>query len=72
MPSWRRLAFAHVADRCNVLMQYITQQGPESVLDVDELLLRESMDVMGGYTQSPLLSWHWINPKSFQSHPENN
>ena len=43
-----RLAFAHVADRCKVLMQYIEQQGPEAVLDMDELLLREAMDVMGG------------------------
>ena len=43
-----RLAFAHVADRCKELMLYIAQQGPDAVLDVDELLLRESMDVMGG------------------------
>ena len=45
-----RLAFAHVADRCKALMLYIAQQGPDAVLDVDELLLRESMDVMGGRT----------------------
>jgi hypothetical protein len=45
-----RLAFAHMADKCRSLMQYIVQQGPEAVLDMDELLLREAMDVMGGRT----------------------
>ena len=43
-----RSAFAHVAGTCNALIEYIAAQGPSAVLDVDDLLLREAMDVIGG------------------------
>ena len=33
--------------RCQELMQYMAEQGPSAVLDVDDLLLREAMDVIG-------------------------
>ena len=33
--------------RCKELIEYIAEQGPSAVLDVDDLLLRESMDVIG-------------------------
>ena len=41
------MAFGHVVGRCRELMQYMEEQGPSAVLDVDDLLLRESMDVIG-------------------------
>ena len=42
-----RVAFGQVVGRCKELMEYIAQQGPSAVLDVDDLLLREAMDVIG-------------------------
>ena len=42
-----RVAFGHVVGRCRELMRYIEEQGPSVVLDVDDLLLREAMDVIG-------------------------
>jgi len=42
-----RLAFGHVLGRCKELIEYIAEQGPSAVLDVDDLLLREAMDVIG-------------------------
>ena len=42
-----RVAFGHVVGRCQELMEYIALQGPSAVLDVDDLLLREAMDVIG-------------------------
>ena len=32
---------------CNSLAKYLEDQGPNKAMDVDELLLRESMDVIG-------------------------
>lgn len=47
MPKLCRAAFGDVVGRCHELMRYIAEQGPSAVLDVDDLLLRESMDVIG-------------------------
>ena len=43
----RRDAFEHVGDRTLALVQYLDSQGQDSIHNVDNLLLRESMDVIG-------------------------
>lgn len=48
MLFWRcRGAFEHVVDRSMSLVEYLKAQGPAAVHNMDNLLLRESMDVIG-------------------------
>ena len=42
-----RSALASVVECCTSLAKYMEEQGPTKAMDVDELLLRESMDVIG-------------------------
>ncbi len=42
-----RYALRCVVECCNSLAKYLEDQGPNKAMDVDELLLRESMDVIG-------------------------
>lgn len=42
---------------CNSLAQYMEGQGPGKAMDVDELLLRESMDVIGQLHRKANLIW---------------
>ncbi len=43
----RRDAFGHVLECSMALVQYLREGGPERVHNIDNLLLRESMDVIG-------------------------
>ena len=43
----RREAFGHVMDRSMALVHYLAQSGPQAVHNIDNLMLRESMDVIG-------------------------
>lgn len=43
-----RDAFGHVLECTMALVSYLKDAGPERVHNVDNLLLRESMDVIGG------------------------
>lgn len=49
-----RSALASVVECCTSLAKYMEEQGPTKAMDVDELLLRESMDVIG---QLPRPTW---------------
>jgi hypothetical protein len=49
-----RLAFCHVADRCKALIRFMAECGPSAALDMDDLLLREAMDVIGERLHSML------------------
>ena len=42
-----RSALRSVVECCGALARYMEEQGPRKAMDVDELLLRESMDVIG-------------------------
>lgn len=42
-----RDAFDHVVDRSLALVAFLKAQGPAAVHNMDNLLLRESMDVIG-------------------------
>ena len=42
-----RSALRSVVECCGALARYMEVQGPRKAMDVDELLLRESMDVIG-------------------------
>ena len=42
-----RSALRSVVACCSALARYMEEQGPRKAMDVDELLLRESMDVIG-------------------------
>lgn len=42
-----REAFDHVVDRSLALVGFLKAQGPKTVHNMDNLLLRESMDVIG-------------------------
>lgn len=41
------MALAHIIDRSLVLVEYLREKGPKTVHNMDTLLLRESMDVIG-------------------------
>jgi len=41
------MALAHIIDRSLVLVGYLREKGPKTVHNMDTLLLRESMDVIG-------------------------
>ncbi len=43
----RRAAFAHVVERAGKLADILADAGPARPLNVDGLLLRESMDIIG-------------------------
>lgn len=42
-----KAAFGHVVDRCGVVSEILDGYGPGRAFNVDDLLLRESMDVIG-------------------------
>lgn len=42
-----KAAFGHVVDRCGVVSEILDGYGPDRAFNVDDLLLRESMDVIG-------------------------
>ena len=42
-----KAAFGHVVDRCGVVSEILDGFGPDRAFNVDDLLLRESMDVIG-------------------------
>ena len=42
-----RVALGHIVDRSLALAEYLREGGPEAVHNMDNLLLRESMDVIG-------------------------
>ena len=52
-----RFALRCVVECCNSLAKYMEEQGPTKAMDVDELLLRESMDVIGQPGIQNLCSW---------------
>ena len=43
----RRHAFKHIVERSGVLTSILGKSGPAAVMNMDNLLLRESMDVIG-------------------------
>lgn len=45
--SLRREAFAHMVRSCTALGDFMAERGPSTTLDMDELLLRAAMDVIG-------------------------
>ena len=47
LPAWRRCALGHVIDRSMALVEFLREKGPKTVHNMDTLLLRESMDVIG-------------------------
>ena len=50
-----RSALRSVVECCGSLARYMEEQGPRKAMDVDELLLRESMDVIGWALPSTLV-----------------
>ena len=42
-----RQAFGHMVRSCTALGDFMAESGPSAALDVDELLLRAAMDVIG-------------------------
>ena len=42
-----RFALGHIIDRSLALVEYLREKGPKTVHNMDTLLLRESMDVIG-------------------------
>ena len=42
-----RFALGHIIDRSLALVEYLRKKGPKAVHNMDTLLLRESMDVIG-------------------------
>ena len=42
-----RCALGHIIDRSMALVEYLRERGPKTVHNMDTLLLRESMDVIG-------------------------
>ena len=50
-----RLALAHIVERTLALSDYLSEGGAVKSFNVDNLLLRESMDVIGG----PSCPCHW-------------
>ena len=42
-----RYALGHIIDRSLALVDYLRKKGPKAVHNMDTLLLRESMDVIG-------------------------
>ena len=42
-----RVALGHIVDRSLALVEYLRESGPSQVHNMDALLLRESMDVIG-------------------------
>lgn len=46
-PCMHREAFGHVVDRSMALVNFLAQGGPQAVHNIDNLMLRESMDVIG-------------------------
>ena len=51
-----RSALRSIVECCGSLARYMAEQGPLKAIDVDELLLRESMDVIGWALQSQIKS----------------
>ena len=47
VPAWCRCALGHIIDRSHALVEYLREKGPKTVHNMDTLLLRESMDVIG-------------------------
>lgn len=55
-----RYALGHIIDRSLALVEYLRKKGPKAVHNMDTLLLRESMDVIGEtplFQSSCLLDW---------------
>ena len=42
-----RFALGHIIDKSLALVEYLREKGPKTVHNMDTLLLRESMDVIG-------------------------
>ena len=51
-----RLALAHIVERTLALADYLEEGGSVKSFNVDNLLLRESMDVIG----APFCASHWF------------
>ena len=49
----RRQAFGHMVRSCNALGDFMAARGPSAALDMDELLLRAAMDVIGAPPTAP-------------------
>ena len=66
----RRQAFSHMVRSCTTLGDYMAERGPSAALDMDELLLRAAMDVIGAPPIAQLsctgLSRH-LRPRKFAS-----
>ena len=50
----RRQAFSHMVRSCTALGDFMAARGPSAALDMDELLLRAAMDVIGAPPRCPL------------------
>ena len=47
MAAWCRLALSHIVQRTQALADYLAEGSATKTHNVDNLLLRESMDVIG-------------------------
>ena len=55
-----RHGYMHVVDINQRLVGMLMRSGAEKAIDMDELLKREALDVIGQQLKSPLLKFHGI------------